>query len=65
MNQDYGSEVEAIQARIHATRERIEAQLETLEDEVSRRFDGRAWIRANPAKAVGLGLALGLYFGLK
>jgi hypothetical protein len=50
-------------AEIERARARVAASLHTLGDEVSRRGDWRAWIRARPTLALTGALVLGFLWG--
>jgi hypothetical protein len=52
-----------IAAEIERARARVAASLTTLGEEVARRGDWRAWVRARPALALGGALALGFLWG--
>jgi hypothetical protein len=53
----------AIAADIDRARARVAASLNTLGEEVARRGDWRAWVRARPALVIVGALALGFVWG--
>jgi hypothetical protein len=52
-----------IAAEVEQARARVAASLNTLGEEVARRGDWRAWVRARPALVIAGALALGFVFG--
>jgi hypothetical protein len=56
-------ELDARLAEVEVARTRVAASLHTLGEEVARRGDWRAWVRARPTLVLGGALALGFLWG--
>lgn len=70
-NQAFDPQAQAIhqaiansRAQIAASLVDIKGELERVGDEARARLDWKQWIAAHPWQSVGLGFAVGLYFGL-
>jgi hypothetical protein len=56
-------EVAAIEAELARARARVASSMRTLGEEVTRRGDWRAWVRARPELTLAAALALGFLWG--
>jgi hypothetical protein len=56
-------ELDARLAEVEVARTRVAASIRTLGEEVARRGDWRAWVRARPTLALAGALALGFLWG--
>lgn len=54
-----------IRASINQARHQISQSLDEIQDTVQDSLDWRGWVADNPWQAVGVGLAVGFYMGLR
>jgi hypothetical protein len=63
MRETLNPDLARAEQEIERTREKVAMSVLALRDEVARRTDWRAWIRARPATFLGAAFVLGLWWG--